>query len=112
MSSKGQTAFQGQEHDCYYDIDPRQNPELVSGYAVYRGYMDADQVRIDPLAGKFAAPEDRMRLFRAPDISRHASTGSSCTGRAWTEHVVDEQWDAVSPQMRATLSHKAAAAAK
>ncbi|CAK7222053.1 hypothetical protein SBRCBS47491_004738 [Sporothrix bragantina] len=30
MSSKGQTVFQGEEHDCYYDIDPRQNPELAS----------------------------------------------------------------------------------
>ncbi|CAK7206784.1 hypothetical protein SEUCBS139899_009590 [Sporothrix eucalyptigena] len=30
MSSRAQTALQGQEHDCYYEIDPRQNAELAS----------------------------------------------------------------------------------
>ncbi|KAL1891485.1 hypothetical protein Sste5346_007576 [Sporothrix stenoceras] len=30
MTSKAETPFQGNEHDCYYETDPRQNHELAS----------------------------------------------------------------------------------
>ncbi|PNS15936.1 Ubiquinone biosynthesis monooxygenase COQ6, mitochondrial [Sphaceloma murrayae] len=39
-----------------------------SGYAVYRGFMPASLLRDDPVAGKFLANGDSMRLFLAPDM--------------------------------------------
>ncbi|CAK7222051.1 hypothetical protein SBRCBS47491_004737 [Sporothrix bragantina] len=47
---------------------------LASGYAIYRGFMNADLIRDDPIAGKFTAPDDRIRLFLAPDMHGFIST--------------------------------------
>ncbi|CAK7206785.1 hypothetical protein SEUCBS139899_009591 [Sporothrix eucalyptigena] len=50
------------------------NMPLASGYAVYRGFMDADLIRDDPIAGKFAEPFDRIRLFLGPDMHGFITT--------------------------------------
>ncbi|CAK7217495.1 hypothetical protein SCUCBS95973_003174 [Sporothrix curviconia] len=47
---------------------------LASGYAIYRGFMDADRIRDDPLAGKFKTSEDHIRLFLAPDMHGFINT--------------------------------------
>lgn len=51
------------------------NQPLNSGYAIYRGYMDADLIRGDPVAGKFVEkPEDRIRVFLGPDMHGFINT--------------------------------------
>ncbi|KAH7155949.1 salicylate hydroxylase [Dactylonectria macrodidyma] len=56
VKSKGRHAVLG------YEDKP-----IHSGYAIYRGYVDAKAVSEDPLTAKFVK-QDKIRLFLAPDM--------------------------------------------
>ncbi|KAF4547592.1 FAD-binding domain-containing protein 22 [Elsinoe fawcettii] len=47
---------------------------IHSGYAIYRGYMDGNLLKDDPIAGKFVASGDQMSLFLGPDMHGFVNT--------------------------------------